>query len=249
METINGEWYMLGCARNDPRRLRTPEALAALVHETGFLSLFTVGVPGFSVEERTSPADWWTGDPVRDPWEWRKRMAEDEEIAYGKFFDKKAGFISKRWFPAFANLRRDGYDFDALYDDGLASRRAKKLMDALAPDEAARCGPLLTNELKERAGFGKGGEKNFSGVLTDLQMKTYLIMGDFRQRLNKRGEPYGWHIAEMTTPEAKWGYDHIAAGYGEKPEESLDRMTAQVLAAFPGAEEAAVRRLLAGRQG
>ena len=28
------------------------------------------------------------------------------------------GFISKKWLPVFANYRRDGYDFDALYEDG-----------------------------------------------------------------------------------------------------------------------------------
>ena len=38
-------------------------------------------------------------------------------MAYGKFFDKKSGFISKKWFSYFANYRRDGYDFDALWDE------------------------------------------------------------------------------------------------------------------------------------
>ena len=35
------------------------------------------------------------------------------KVAYGKFFDKKAGFISLEWLPYFANYRRSGYDFDA----------------------------------------------------------------------------------------------------------------------------------------
>ena len=42
--------------------------------------------------------------------------------------------------------------------------------------------------MKEKGGFGKGGEKNFEGTLTKLQMQTYLIVKDFRPRLNKRGE-------------------------------------------------------------
>lgn len=46
-------------------------------------------------------------------------------------------------------------------------------------------------ELKRNAGFGKDGEKNFEGTVTDLQMRIYLLIRDFRQRVNKKGTPYG----------------------------------------------------------
>ncbi len=244
METVNGEWIMKCCDPDDPERLRTPQELTALVHKLGFLPLFSGEIPGFSVEERTAADAWWTGDERTDPWEWRKLLAEDDGIAYGKFFDKKAGFVSKEWFPVLANFRREGYDFDALYDDGLVSRRAKKLMDALAPGEDMRGLSLLTPVLRDRAGFGPGGEKNFSGVLTELQMRTYLLMGSFRQRTNKKGEGFGWHIAVMETPETKWGYDAVAAGYAEDPERSRERVFRQVRTCFPGASDRAVRKLL-----
>jgi len=244
METINGEWYMKGCGRDDPSRIRTPEELAEVVGEMGFLPLFSNDVPGFSVEERTRADAWWTGDPATDPWEWRMLLAAREDTAYGKFFDRKAGFVSREWFPAFANHRRNGYDFDALYDDGLASRRAGKIMDVFGPVDEGPGEGILTFELKERAGFGKGGEKNFPGVLTELQMQTYLIMSDFRQRRSKRGEGYGWHIAAMSPPEAKWGYDFIAAGYAETPEASWDRIRRHITTFFPS-EEGALR-LVAG---
>ncbi len=42
---------------------------------------------------------------------WRAVIARRHDIVYGKFFDKKAGFISKKWLPVFANYRRDGYDY------------------------------------------------------------------------------------------------------------------------------------------
>ena len=32
---------------------------------------------------------------------------------------------------------------------------------------------ILSTQVKKLAGFGKGGEKNFPGVLTDLQMQLY----------------------------------------------------------------------------
>ena len=56
-------------------------------------------------------------------------------------------------------------------------------------------------ELKRQAGFGKGGEKNFEGTVTDLQMGSYLLIRDFRRRANKKGFPYGWHISVYSTPE------------------------------------------------
>ena len=46
---------------------------------------------------------------------------------------------------------------------------------------------LFSYELKESAGFGKGGEKNFPGIVTELQMQTYLTVKDFRCKKNKKG--------------------------------------------------------------
>lgn len=242
METINGEWYMKGCDPRDPACIHTLDGLAFLIRQLGFLPLFSNVIPGFSVEERTPSGAWWTGDPASDPWEWRMRLAVQEDIAYGKFFDQKAGFVSKEWFPIFANYRRNGYDFDALFDDALASYRAKKLMDALSPDEQMRGQELLTHELKELAGFGKGGERNFPGVLTELQMQTYLMMSSFRQRRNRRGESYGWHIAALSTPETKWGYDFVSAGYKEKPADSWERICEKISSHFPSADDARLRK-------
>ena len=101
-------WVMQGLSRDDPNRIKSAEELERYVQEIGFLPLFRNEIPGFSAEERTASEDWWTGDADIDPWEWRKVIAARGNVAYGKFFDKKAGFISKEWFPVFANFRRDG---------------------------------------------------------------------------------------------------------------------------------------------
>ena len=77
-------------------------------------------------------------------------------MAFGKFFDKKAGFISKKWFSYFANYRRDGYDFDALWDDEKASRRQKKIMDLFGEENSEK--EYYSNEVKQNAGYGKEGE-------------------------------------------------------------------------------------------
>ena len=78
-------------------------------------------------------------------------------------------------------------------------------------------------------------------------MQSFLIMADFRQRTNKFGLPYGWHVAALATPESKWGYDWVN-GVDRQPEASWERLRAQLLRFFPDAEEAAVRKLLGIRR-
>lgn len=230
MANEHGEWIMRGLDWDDPDRIQSWEELLDWIDEIGFLPLFKNEIDGFSVEENTSDLYWWTGDPEQDPWEWRELMARSGRVAYGKFFGKKAGFISKAWFPHFANYRRDGYDFDSRWDEELASMRAKKIMDQFT-DHAE----LFSFQLKQQAGFGKGGEKNFDGVVTELQMQTYLIIRDFRQRLNKKGHPYGWPISVYSTPEALWGYDHIASAYSLEPAASRERIVLRLKKHFPEA--------------
>lgn len=238
MEEINGQWIMHGVDYQDASCLHDHKELTAYINKVGFLPLFECGIPGFSVEEHTDPACWWSGDQTKDPWEWRTLIAREGKIAYGKFFGKKAGFISKKWFPYFANMRRDGYDFDALWDDEKASLRQKKIMDLFGDDTR-----LFSYEIKEKAGFGKGGEKNFEGTMADLQMSTYLCMRDFQKKVNKKGEEYGWDVAIYAKPEQLFGYDHVTGAYREKPEESRERIIGQVKKEFEG-DDQLIRKII-----
>ncbi|MBR5267864.1 MAG: hypothetical protein IKU20_06710 [Lachnospiraceae bacterium] len=239
MGAENGEWIMHGLEWDDPLRIRSAQELINYVNEVGFLPLFKNEIDGFSVEEHTWPQGWWSGDPEQDPWEWREEIARSGKVAYGKFFDKKAGFISLEWLPHFANYRRDGYDFDARYEDGLASFRSKRIMDQFLEHEE-----LYSNELKELAGFGKGGEKNFPGIVTDLQMQTYLTVKDFRQRKNKKGQQYGWSIAIYAMPEQIWGYELVTMAYKEKPEGSKERIKSRVKEVFPWADDRQINKII-----
>ncbi len=232
-----GEWILHG--RTGPGQLRTPEELEARVEELGFLPLFENEVKGFSVEEHTDPADWWTDNEARDPWSWREQLARRGRVAYGKFFGGRAGFISLDWFPRFANARRDGYDFDALWEEGKAKAKMKRIMD-LFPDREE----LLSNEVRRLAGFGSEGEHGFEGTVTALQMMTYLVIRDFRSRLNKAGQPYGWHIAVLCTPEARWGYDAVTSAYSEEPADSREAIILHLRSCLPEAGEKALRRLM-----
>ena len=209
MAIEDGAWIMRGLDWDDPSRTQSWEELIGLIDEVGFLPLFKNEVDSFSAEENTSDLYWWTGDEEQDPWEWRRLIARSGRAAYGKFFGGKAGFISRAWFPHFANWRRDGYDFDSRWDEELATMRQKRIMDQfLTKDE------WFSFELKRQAGFR-----------------------DFRRRRNKRGQEYGWHISVYSTPETLWGYDHVSSAYSVAPAESKALIDEQIWRNFPEAEQ------------
>ncbi len=254
MTVENGEWVLHGRALSDPDCIRTWQALVSRIDEVGFLPLFGNEIAGFSVEEHVPTEYWWTGDPARDPWEWRAVIARSRQVAYGKFFGQKAGFISLKWLPRFANARRDGYDFDAAWEDGRLTRRERLIMDCLTEtDEDGgivwRDSAILSTDLKRLAGFGKGGEKNFPGTVTDLMMRLYLVTADFQRRRSKKGAEFGMAVSVLLPPEALWGYDAVTAAYPEEPAASWEKLRAQLLTHFPHADEPAVRRLLGNAPG
>ena len=200
-------------------RLSTADELQSLIGEIGYLPLFAGSIPGFSVQELTDPAAWFSENPERDPWLWREQLSLAGELAYGKFFEQKAGFISRAFLPAFCNLRRNGYDFDARWEDGMASHRQKKIMDLFPGDEI-----LPGYVIRAEAGFGKNGEKGFEGVMTQLQMQMYLLLRGFQRRSNRRGQPYGMAVRRVSTPEALFGAEYISSGYCELPQETQARL-------------------------
>ena len=118
--------------------LSSADDLLSLVEAAGFLPFMRSGIEGFSVQEYTPEERWFVKD-VEGPWEWRETLAERGVIAYGKVFDKKAGFISPAYYPDFVNWRRGGLDFADRYDAGLASRAEKRIMDLLV--ERGPCCP------------------------------------------------------------------------------------------------------------
>ncbi len=242
MSVENGEWIMHGIKWDDPACIHTVEEAIAYIQKIGFLPLFKNDIPGFSLEERTVPDYWWSDQPDKDPWAWRTVIARTGEIAYGKFFDKKAGFIAREWVPVFANYRRDGYNFDALYEDGKAPNKHKKIMDNFMDDNAEA--EIYSNELKKKAGFGKNMEKGYDGAITGLMMQLYLCNCDFRKRRNKKNQEYGWDVAIYSTPEHLWGYDYVTSQYKEEPAASGERLVAHLRKMFPSAEEKKLKKIL-----
>ena len=214
------------------RELRSPADIVALTAELGFLPFFAGEIPGFSAEE-CCPPELWFSEEADGPWEWKGPAARSGQCVYGKFFSGKAGFISKEWFPDFANLRRDGYDFDARYEDGLAARKDKEVYDTLTEH-----GALLSKELKRLCNYRKGGNRGFDTVITRLQMQAYVTIGDFVYLQDKYGQPYGWGVAQYTTPEAQLGYDFVTSAYRKDPAESKADILTHLKSILPDADEA-----------
>jgi hypothetical protein len=219
-------------------KLHNAKELAALVQRIGFLPFFANEIPGFSVEECT-PAGYWFVDGVEGPWDWKSEIAEKKLSLYGKLFRGRAGYVSPEWLPVFANYRRDGYDFDARYDDGMASFKDKQIMDYLE-----KHGASLSTELREALNYGKGGNRGFETVLTRLQMETYVAVKDFEYRKDSRGQEYGWGVARYAVSEAWLGKRLLRSGYRESPEDSFLRMVDHLCRMLPQAEEEEIIRLL-----
>lgn len=212
-------------------RITSSAELQELVLKMGFLPFFKNEIPGFSIEEHTPPQLWFS-DTADRPWEWKGIVSGSKSCVYGKFFQKKAGFISLEWFPDFANYRRDGYDFDARCDDGLVFYKDQRLYEVVSKSES-----ILTSALKNQCNYRKGGNKGFETVITRLQMQTYITIADFEYRKDKNGKQYGWGVARYATPESLLGEETVCSAYVRTPAESKERIMAHLKRLLPKADE------------
>ena len=161
-------------------------------------------------------------------WEWKGPIIQETKCAYGKFAHNKAMFISKHWFYDFANYRRDGYDFDARFEDHLATYPEQYLYNIIASKHFIR-----SKEAKAIGGYikpkGKGKDewiprKGFDSTITKLQMKGYVLITDFDYAQDKNGHFYGWGMARYATPENFYGEAFSKKVYARSPQESKERI-------------------------
>ena len=225
--------------------VRTKQDLIAAVREYGILPYFATSIPGFSLEEHCSP---WVlfNDTEENTWEWKGPVIRETGCAYGKFFEKKAAYVRRDLFLDLANYRRDGYDFDARYDDGLAKFQDKQLYDLI--DENA---PVLSKVLRQSGGYAYSGrwqktegKKGFDTTITRLQEQCYVIISDFVYTTDKKGNRRGWGVAEYTTPEKFMGAAFSEQVYQRSPQESYARLLEHLARLFPRAAEKDLKRFL-----
>lgn len=215
--------------------IERPEQLEALIEEIGFLPLFRSDVPGFSLEDMT-PRELWFQEGVTGPWEWREMLCNKGEVAYGKVFHRKAGFVSRAWLPDLVNFRRDGLDLETLYEEGWVRRSEKHLYDVL-------CGhfSLLTHDLKRECGLTKG----YDTAILSLQMRAFVTICGIERRLNKQGQPYGWSTSRFAPMDFVFGEALTTARFDDPPGLSGQRLMDRVRAFYPEATDKQLQKLLA----
>ena len=121
-------------------------------------------------EPSGSPVRWHTGDPDTDLWEWRMRVLQERNnIAYGKRFFRKGGFITREWCSYFLAARRGAYSFADAYVDGNVSHIARRVYDTLSGYEA-----LPFHEIKTYDSFGRDEQSRLERALVDIKTWLYL---------------------------------------------------------------------------
>ena len=210
--------------------------LADYIRKTGFLPLLSSGVEGFSAEEVVDedcryvvfPDGGWDW-PL---WKWKGPIVTDGSCVYGKFFNKKAGFISREWWPDFYNYRRSQHPVP---QEGTIE---EAILLTLQEE-----GSMITRELRAACGFtGPKMRSKFDSYITRLQMGCYIVTEDFVYPQDKHGREYGWGWSLLTTPEQLYGRE--ACLCERTPEESFERILAHLHRLLPEATEGQIMRFI-----
>ena len=217
-------------------RISSVVEMMELIDDIGFLPLLDSGIYGYSAEEIVDddcryvvlPDGGWDW-PL---WKWKGQIVTEMPCLYGKFFNKKAGFISRQWWTDFCNYRRSKYPHPQ--DDSIEGT----ILDTLR-----MTGSLITRELRAACGFnGKGMRSKFDGYVTRLEMATYIVTEDFVYPRDKHNREYGWGWSLLNTPEALYGKDACRCEY--PPEESFRRIVGQFKKLLPEASDKQILKLI-----
>lgn len=210
--------------------------LMELIQEVGFLPLLDSGIKGFSAEEIVSEECRYMTFPEGGwewlLWKWKGEIVTEMPCIYGKFFNRKAGFISQDWWPDFCNYRRSQ-----------CPRPEEETIEGIILSTLMTSGSLITRDLRAACGFtGKGMRSKFDAYLTRLEMATYIVTEDFVYSRDKHDREYGWGRSLLTTPEALYGEDACISNHS--PEESYQRMFLHLKKVLPDAADKQLNKLL-----
>ena len=206
--------------------------------DDGVFGLFRYG---WGAEDESS-IHWHTGDSDTDPWEWRMRVLnERNDIAYSKIFFRKAGYITKEWYPYFLAARRGGKSFDEMYADGIYSNFAKKIYELLRENES-----LPLHEIKILGGFDRKDTSKFEKALVDLQMGLFITMSGMRQKTSRLGIEYGWFSTVFCVTERFWSADVFDRAGNINTKEAEEKITERILGLNPLADEKKIVKFIRG---
>lgn len=206
------------------------------IQETGFLPLLDGGIDGFSADDLveddcryvTFPDGGWDW-PM---WKWKGSVITEGNCVYGKFFNSKAGFISRQWWPDFCNYRRS--KSAAPIEGSIEDTILFTLQDK---------GSMITRELRNACGFtGPKMRSRFDSYITRLQMSCRIVTEDFVYPRDKHNNEYGWGWSLLTTPEQLYGTDSCTCE--RTPQESYELIRAHLRQLLPHATDKQIDRVL-----
>lgn len=229
--------------------INSKESLAEAVKKFGILPFFPNHVKGLSIEEMCAPGMLFGGNHDEGCWEWKGPVIRKRESAYGKFFQRKAGFISLEVLPDFLNYRRSlvpvksGSTDEMLLEiirenDSLSSTELKQLIfgkrrrddpNSLPENEISL--PIVTKR------------KSLETPLQRLQMGGWIIISDFEYKITKSGERYGWGVARYSTPEVTFP-EIMEKEITKSPAESLEIMVKELKKKISSAKTKSLLNLL-----
>lgn len=233
-------------------RITTESELEEAAVKYGLLPFFRNDIRGFSVEEMTPPGLLFGGNEYEGCWEWKGPVIRRRTTAYGKFFRRKAGFVSHQLLPFFLRYRREaapvvpGSTDEMILDIVEINDRmtSTDLRESLLGGRRKRGRwDIPDNDIVTVAGEGRRPSRHtLEGPLQRLQMGGRLFISDFRYKQTRRGERYGWGVAEYSTPESLFEREELSTGLSA--EESLEYILEYVGRRVPGASAELLRKLL-----
>ena len=111
----------------------------------------------------------------------------------------------------------------------------------------------MSEFIEKEMGFGggsnvntyrKGGNKGFDTAIIRLQEQCYVITSNFAYMTDKNGQPYGWGVAEYSTPEKFMGAAFTDKVYQREPEESYQLILDHLKKILPQASMEQIKKIL-----
>lgn len=210
--------------------------LMQIIQDYGFLPLLESGVDGFSADAMVDDDCRYTSTPDGGwdwpMWKWKGPIITNGDCVYGKFFNKKAGFVSKEWWPDLYNYRR--------------SKSAEPEVDSIEEtiiETLRNEGSLITRDLRAACGFdGPKMRSKFDSYITKMQMDCRIVTEDFVYPTDKHGKEYGWGWALLSTPENLYGLSKCKCQ--RTPAESGERIRQHLTNLLPQASKKQILKLL-----
>jgi hypothetical protein len=160
------------------------------VDELGFMSFSNI-MPGLPSLSRETPSGiWHTGDHETDPWRWKDRAAEDKKLAFGCILGGHKGFIAARMYPLFYKAFHPQEHMEERRAAGQLNQTVWQLWQLFETKTLMDTGDVRRYlEVTKKKGAGR-----VDAAITELQKTFNITVAGSRQKLDKFGQPYGWHI-------------------------------------------------------